>query len=102
MNVAMNPLREAFAAATAPAKGPERFLSVDQYAKVVGCRSATVRRDIKMRRIPFVGFGPRRLRIPASFLERAAEQAWARYAEQTGQKKTCGTDTMDDLQQQLD
>jgi excisionase family DNA binding protein len=87
MNIGMNPLLAAFAAAAAPPKGPERFLSVDQYARAVGCRSATVRRDIKMGRIPFVGFGPRRIRIPASFLEKAAEQAWARYAEHPGQKK---------------
>jgi excisionase family DNA binding protein len=84
---AMNPLQAALAAATAPPKAPERFLSVAQYARAVGCRSATVRRDIKLGRIPFVGFGPRRLRIPASFVEKAAEQAWARYAERTGQKK---------------
>ena len=84
---AMNPLRAALAAATARSNAPERFLSVAQYARAVGCRSATVRRDIKLGRIPFVGFGPRRLRIPASFVEKAAEQAWARYAERTGQKK---------------
>jgi excisionase family DNA binding protein len=70
-----------------PPKPPERFITIAQYASRVGCRSATVRADIRAGRIPFVRFGKRRFRIPQSFLEKAAEQAWSRYAEATGQTK---------------
>jgi excisionase family DNA binding protein len=82
-----NPLTALFGASEAGAKAPERFLTVGQFARAVGCRTATVRADIRAGMVPFVRFGKRRLRIPASFLEKAAEQAWNRYFQQTGQTK---------------
>ncbi len=55
----------------------QKFLSVADYAKAVGRSRASVYEDIAAGRVPVHRFGPRCLRIPASFLERAAAKALA-------------------------
>jgi hypothetical protein len=74
-----NPLLAALMTARPPEKPIERFLTISQFARAVGRRKATVYRDIRRGLIPTFGFGARGLRIPASFLEKAAATAYDRY-----------------------
>ena len=53
------------------------FLSIPEYARKVGRSRQAVYQDVAAGRVPAVRFGPRCLRIPASFLERASERALA-------------------------
>jgi hypothetical protein len=55
----------------------QQFLSIADYAKAVRRSRASVYQDIAAGRVPFHRFGPRCLRIPASFLERVAASALA-------------------------
>jgi hypothetical protein len=55
----------------------QQFLPVNDYSKITRRSRASVYQDIAAGRIPVVRFGPRCLRIPAAFLERAASRALA-------------------------